>query len=132
MKRFFLLLMVTFVMFTLTCSANMNYSYSQDGQSLNANIKRVGNYIYLKYKMGGVNSPSVVNQVPVEYQQAMSGISTADVDIVVDCSAKKMKVNSLSLFGNDGSNSGSFSSNEWVPITSQEDLAKFNDLCGRI
>ena len=55
MKKFLFIFLLLSLM-TLTCSANMDFSFSNNGAAMSGNMCRNGDYIYMRYKMDGLNS----------------------------------------------------------------------------
>ena len=116
--------------FLATCISiyAIEFSYSDNGFGIDADIKRVGENIQIKYSISGMNNiPS--NYVTAEQQKTLSGVSNADINMVVSCKAPKMKVINANISGSVGNvNTGD---SGWITLDNPEDIAKVRELCNR-
>ena len=131
MKKIFFIFSLLIVSMSLTCSA-MNVTYSNNGVDLDADIMRQGDNIYMNYTIEGLNSPAALEQASPEHRQAMSQVSAAKVEMVMSCSRKEMKINSLDLMGVNSGALPDVSNAGWIPITKTEDLKKLEDMCSKL
>ena len=99
---------------------------------LDADIMRQGDYIYMNYKIDGLNSPASLEKVDPDKREQLSQISKVDVNMVMSCSTKKMKIKSMNLVGAAGQTLPNVSETDWLPITQAKDLQKLEELCNKI
>jgi len=131
MKKIFFIFLLLIVSMSLTCSAK-NFTYSGDGIDLDADVMRQGDNIYMNYTIEGLNSPAAMQQAAPEHRQAMSQLSGAKVSLVMSCSRKEMKINSLDLMGSSNGSLPDISNTGWIPITKTEDLKKLEEMCSKL
>ena len=131
MKKIIFVLSLLIVSMTLTCSAK-NYSYSSDGVDLDADIMRQGDNIYMNYTIEGLNSASALQKASPEHRQAMSQVSSAKVNMVMSCSQKAMKINSLDLTGSGQGALPDIANTGWIPISNPDDLRKLEEMCNKL
>ena len=132
MKKFLYIILLFLISLSVTCSANMDFSLSGNGSAMLGNMSRDGDYIYMQYNMSGLNSPDIMGKIPAEQQSALAGISGAEVDMVLQCSSKSVKVRSFKMTDANGYTMESALNSDWMPLTNDEDIAKLNDLCGKL
>lgn len=114
----------------LTCSA-LDVSFSDQGVDMDANVVKKGNLVYLKYTIGGLNSPEMKAQMPAG-SEGIAEVSEMNIDMIMSCSNKKMKLNSMKMLSPDGSVVQEISNTEWFPIEKQEDLNKLKEMCNTL
>ena len=131
MKKIFFILSLLIASMTLTCLAK-NFSYSGDGIDLDADIMRQGDNIYMNYTIDGLNSPEAMSKASPEHRQAMSQVSAAKVNMVMSCSRKAMKINSLDLTGSGQGSLPDISNTGWIPISNPDDLRKLEEMCNKL
>lgn len=132
MKKIFFIFLLLFATFNLTTSANMNFSFSGNGAGMDANIHREGDLIYMSYSMSGLNSPDIVNRAPAEQQEAISAIRGANVDLILSCSNKAIKIRSFRMTDTNGYTYKNTLDANWIPLVKEDDLQKVNELCNKL
>lgn len=132
MKKILYVLLLLFVSFSMTCSASMDFSLSGNGSAMSGNMKREGDLIYMHYNMNGLNSPTIMNNVPAEQQAAVAAIKGAEIDMVLSCSNQSIKIRSFKMTDMNGYNMETAMNDTWLPLTKPDDIQKLNELCGKL
>ena len=111
----------------------MNLSISEDGTSIDLNLHRKGNLIYLKYKMNGLDNENIKESLTSEQLEKLEGVSNMDIDMVLDCSIQQVRINSMGL-NEERVNFLQHQSSEdaWVQITKSDQVEKLVELCDKI
>lgn len=133
MKKILIATIFVFVVLTLASFASMNLSISEDGTSIDLNLHRKGNLIYLKYKMNGLDNENIKESLTSEQLEKLEGVSNMDIDMVLDCSTQQVRINSMGL----NEKRVNFlqhqpSEDAWVQITKSDQVEKLVELCDKI
>lgn len=131
MRKIIYCLVLMLITTTLSAFA-MNLSFSENGLKMDADIMRQGDNIYMNYKLEGLNSPQLLQQMPSEHQRQFSQISEVKVNMVMNCSTKQMKIESMDMVSPRGSYSQPATNTGWIPISSPEDVQKLEELCKKL
>ena len=133
MKKILIATFFVFAVLTLASFASMNLSISEDGTSIDLNLHRKGNLIYLKYKMNGLDNENIKESLTSEQLEKLEGVSNMDIDMVLDCSTQQVRINSMGL-NEERVNFLQHQQSEdaWVQITKSDQVEKFVELCDKI
>ena len=132
MKKILFIILLFSVSVGLTCSANMDFSFSANGSSMSGKMNRVGDNIYMHYNMNGLNTPGILNKVPNEQKEAVANVQGAEIDMVMNCTNEKFKINSFRITDATGFKMESTLDAAWMPLTKEEDVQKLRELCGKL
>ena len=108
----------------------MDFSISQDGTSINGDVKREGDYVYMNFKLGGVNQLAENNDIAQEAKDNMRNISNLDFKMVASCIEPKAKIVSLSVFDLEGTRMADHEEpTGWIQLTNQKDIDAIRSVC---
>ena len=131
MKKKIIYILTVCILTILACRAS-NFSFNDDEFKLAGEIKRNGDFLFIKYRLDGLNNASDSSELSEESRQAISGISTTDLDVVVNCSTKMIKFSTIAMYDLRGNLINKVSGSEWVNPGKNEDIAKISDLCKKV
>ena len=75
-----------------------DFSFSENGLGVKANITREGQNLRLRYNLSGVDSLSnSTGKIDAQQRQALSNIQNIDMDMLVSCKEPKIKIMSAQI-----------------------------------
>ncbi len=131
MKKILVLALACLFTGTL-CTFAINFSLSDGGFGLNADVVKEGNNVRLKYKIKGMNQVSNVTDISDEQKETLSGVGDVDFDILASCSEPKVKILSMTIYGTNGKLMSTLSDTDWVTMEEPDDIAKLKEICNKL
>ena len=130
MKKILLCLLVFSVATLVVKSAE--FSFSENGLGIKANVTREGQNLRLRYNLSGVDSLSGNAKIDEQQRQALSNIQNIDMDMLVSCKEPKIKIMSAQIQDKSSSSrSVAEDQTNWIPLTEQKDIQQLKELCSR-
>ena len=128
MKKIFL---ISFLfLFSILVVNSMDFSISQDGTSINGDVKREGDYVYMNFNLGGVSQLAEKDGIAPEARVSMQNISNLNFKMVASCTEPKAKIVSLAVFDLEGTRMGDKEEpTGWIQLTNQKDIDAIRSMC---
>ena len=128
MKKLFLISFL-FIL-SISIANSIDFSLSHEGSTIDGDVKREGDYVYMNFKLGGVSQLAENNDIAPEARENMQNISNLNFKMVASCTEPKAKILSLSVFDLGGARmTEQEEPTGWIQLTNQKDIDAIRSMC---